>query len=239
MPPRQALTAERGERCRRVLMAGGVVTGTLMLVMAGVLMTGAFGTRTLDAAHWPGREAPTSWHSGPFAFEPLATARRNTPPSTSTPPASNPSAPDPTASGPPASNPSASGAATSPGRSIPPSGSVRAGGDGPAASGVPGGGGAGKYHPRGPAGALPGRGPATSRAPVVSRGPSAGGGRLPITRTPSAGTRPGTRPGVGATAYDSASATAEPGRTRPAGTPIRVLEAVPDPTPARTPEATR
>ncbi|WP_188197730.1 hypothetical protein [Nonomuraea sp. SYSU D8015] len=66
--------ADRGGRRRRVLMTSGVLLGTLMLAMAGVLISGALTTTRMDAVEWPGDETRTPTTSAPAVMESRPTA---------------------------------------------------------------------------------------------------------------------------------------------------------------------
>ncbi|MGW0804478.1 hypothetical protein [Nonomuraea sp. NPDC002799] len=57
-PSHPGTPADQGGRGRRVLMASGVLLGTVMLTAAALLVGGAFGGRTLDALRLPGAAAP-------------------------------------------------------------------------------------------------------------------------------------------------------------------------------------
>ncbi|MFC4008824.1 hypothetical protein ACFOY2_16455 [Nonomuraea purpurea] len=93
----------QGERRRRVVMAAGILLGTVMLAGAAGLVGGAFTGRTLDALHWPGGKVPSPLHTAPASgFTSAAVGTLSTSPVPLTKPSPTTSAPPvPTTSAPP------------------------------------------------------------------------------------------------------------------------------------------
>ncbi|NUT12671.1 MAG: hypothetical protein HOQ38_19575, partial [Nonomuraea sp.] len=74
-------SSEGGGRRTRMLMTAGVLLGTLMLAMAGVLMGASFDARELDAVQWPHSgtwsprdHGPVTVESGPVTARPESIA---------------------------------------------------------------------------------------------------------------------------------------------------------------------
>ncbi|MEU6712247.1 hypothetical protein ABZ897_12280 [Nonomuraea sp. NPDC046802] len=111
---------DQDERRRRVVMAAGVVLGTVMLAGAAGLAGGAFTGRTLDALHWPGGQVPSPLHTAPASgFTSAAVGTLSTSPAPLTKPSPTTFAPSaPTTSAPPPTAPATKSALSGPGHSF-------------------------------------------------------------------------------------------------------------------------